>query len=108
LIGNWGFIYKREIKKLSDLSEEGKTETAGMKTRAALFGMTYTTWKERQTKGSLAEPTQPEQQKIDPTLPGSKNFDPPPYLISLLTHTIKSTGIVNYPNIYRPGPMSRY
>jgi len=34
-----GFIYKREIKKwimkISDLLEEGKTETAGMKTMAA-------------------------------------------------------------------------
>jgi len=59
------FIYKRKkkdrIKKIMDLFEEGRTEmagkeNAGMKT-SSLFGMTYITWKERQTNGSLFEKT---------------------------------------------------
>jgi len=58
LEGNRGFIYKREIKKwfkkIFDLLEEGKSETAE-KIKRTMFGMTYITWKERQTNGSVFE-----------------------------------------------------
>jgi len=35
----------------------------------------------------MADPTRPEPQKIDPTLPGSKNFDPDPSLQIIITLT---------------------
>jgi len=39
-----------------DIFEEGRTEMAGKKIKqGSLFGMTYITWKEGQTYGSLLE-----------------------------------------------------
>jgi len=73
LIGNRGFIYRREIKKriknISDLLEEGKAETAGKEksgneNNCSLLGMTYITWKERQISGSLFEKTELEKRNI--------------------------------------------
>jgi len=59
-MGNRSFVYKREkkdrIKKIMDIFEEGRTEMAGKKIKqGSLFGMTYITWKEGQTYGSLLE-----------------------------------------------------
>jgi len=52
LIETRGFIYKREIKKrikkTADLLEEGKPETAGMKTTAAC--VEWLTWQGRKDK----------------------------------------------------------
>jgi len=47
--------------KISGLLEEGKTEMAGKviwyENNGSPFGMTYITWKERQTYGNLFEKT---------------------------------------------------
>jgi len=42
----------------------------------------------------MADPTRPEPQKIDPTQPGSKNFDTDLSLIHTEDHSILSQNIV--------------
>jgi len=53
---------KDQIKKITDLFEDDRTETGREKKiwtgeQGSLFWMTYITWKERQTYGSLFEKT---------------------------------------------------